>query len=459
MKSLNKGFFFIILLVVLGGVLVIRSNFFKFNSTPNLTDRLPTSDFLVQVKTLSLSKEINAVLFKHKLPIREFASPDFMLSQAKNYGINIQSPAYLFFNETRDEWGAMLQVNDSSKLINVFERFSKNTELIDSSNEDTRIFHFSELNIKVAYEQNYLFIYSGNKFNERLTHIHGAQQGATPAMWMRFFKHNSYKKEHLVVYSEANTIKSWGFDYALFSHDNDTSMLSIKCKLFSKNPHGISIQRRSAGLPFSKFDKKSIELHVSPNLVSTKTGIKIINQLHTYGKKISFPTAMFFDAWDGNLSFREGGSVAAKQRIVTSEFDENFNVSEVVKFQDIQVPGYTVAFNTKKNKGKLFINELFKKGLLRTEDNKLVFLFSPLLSMQNENQQYLFTSALQFPELIPNSANQIQWEVDGYRYRFKLGRITKNSVELHGYFPINPLIKYIQKSKFEKEKKEIKKPN
>ena len=102
MKSLNKGVFFIVLLALLGGILVAESNFFSFNKHPKLIDRVPVSDYLIRLKSLQFSKEINPILFKYKLPIREFAAPDFLLGQAKHHGINLQTEVYLFFNEPRD---------------------------------------------------------------------------------------------------------------------------------------------------------------------------------------------------------------------------------------------------------------------------------------------------------------------------------------------------------------------
>jgi hypothetical protein len=450
-RSINKGVFFIILIAILGGILVARSNFFEFNSTPQLIDRLPESDYLVRLKSLQFSKEINPILFKYKLPIREFASPEFMLGQAKNHGINIQTAAYLFFNEARDEWGALVQLNDSSKVINGIDRFRKNTALTDSSTDEVRIFHFNELNIKIAYEKNYLFIYSGNLFSKRLNEVQHVKSGEVRPLWKRFLKKKEFRKENLVVYSESEGIKSWGFDYGLFAHDNDTTGLHIKCYLYTQVPHGIIKKSKALGLPKTVQDSKAIELHISPNIKDSKTGQKMIGKLHEMGKKISFPTRTFFDHWDGDLSFREGGVVNSTQRIVTSEFDENFNVREVIKNERIQVPGYTAAFNTNAN-GNVFINSLFGKGLLRSEEQKLRFLFSPLLSMKHENSFYIFTSASHFPTLIANPGNYIVWEYEGTPVNLRLGNIKRRSIELQIDFPVKPLINYLQRTKNRKKK-------
>jgi hypothetical protein len=126
-------------------------------------------------------------------------------------------------------------------------------------------------------------------------------------------------------------------------------------------------------------------------------------------------------------------------------------VREVIKNQRIQVPGYTAAFNTNAN-GNVFINSLFGKGLLRSEEQKLRFLFSPLLSMKHENSFYLFTSASHFPTLIANPGNYIVWEYEGTPVNLRLGNIKRRSIELQIDFPVKPLINYLQRTKNRKKK-------
>jgi len=445
-KSLNKGVFFIVILAILVGVLIAKSNFYSLNNHTRLIDRVPVSDYLIRLKSLQFSKEINPILFKYKLPIREFASPDFLLGQAKHHGINIQTEVYLFFNESKDEWGALMQVNDSSKLISGIDRFRKNTELIDSSAEDIRIFYFNELKIYVAYEKNYLFIYSGSNFSARLNEVSQSKLGEIRPQWKRFLTKKPFKNENLVIYTEGTGIQSWGFDYGLIAHDNDTTGLHLKCYLHSYAPHGIYCTQNSVGLPRSSQDVKAIELHLSPKFKTTKTGQQLIGKLHSIGKKISFPTHEFFATWAGDLSFREGGSVNATQRVITSEFDDDFNVREVIRFEQIKVPGYTVIYNTSDD-GKRFINKLFAKGLLRSEAQRLRFLFSPLLSMKNTLPYYYFTSATRFPTQIPNPGNYVLWNYQGTPILLHIGAIETNSIELDIDFAVKPVLKYIQRTK------------
>ena len=451
MKSLNKGVFFIILIVVLGTIVAIKGNFFRFHKSLQLTNRLPESEYLVRINALPFSKEINNILVKYNLPIREFASPDFLLSQAKQHGVNIQSKSYMFFNKEMDEWGVLMAVNDSSKIINAIDRFRKNTSVQDSSDRNVRIFNFTDLNMKVLYDKTFLFIYSGKAFKKRMNEVMNPKEDVVRPQWKRFLQKKTFVNENVVIYTEGDDIHKWGFDYALFSHNNDTTQLLVKAYLYSKTPHGIVLKNKAQGLPISSSDNKRIELHISPTIKNTPTGIAIMGKLNDLGKKISFPTTSFFKAWEGDLSFREGGIVNSTQRIITTEFDENFNAHEVIKLEPIQVPGYSVAFNTNKH-GEAFINTLFAKGLLRSEEGKMRFLFSPLLMMKHKEENYFFTSSTYFSPLIDNPGNQLTWRYEGTPFTMNFGQITGNSVTLDIKFPAKPLVKYFQQKKYKKSK-------
>ena len=98
MKFLKKSALFIILIIVLGGILLFRNQIKPTKTEVKITERLPDGEIIGQMNFIDLSKEIQGILFKYKLPVREFASADFILSQAKNSGINLNSHVYFFAN-------------------------------------------------------------------------------------------------------------------------------------------------------------------------------------------------------------------------------------------------------------------------------------------------------------------------------------------------------------------------
>jgi len=443
-KNINKGFFFIILTLFLGAILYFRNDLFLGKQSPRMVDRLPHADVLARVKFLDLSKELNAILFKYKLPIREFAAPDFLLSQAKNSGLDVQKNVYIFASKDQSEWGGMVSVTDSAKIIDAVDRFRKNTQVLDSSENGIRIFHFPEMNLSVSYENSYLLIYSGNLLKKRLAEIHDSEYGNIRSSWKKFLALKKFNQEKLVVFLSGKPLKDYGFDYALFAHDNDTLNVNVKFYLASKDALGYTLKTNGKGLPLGNEKSKSIELHLNKPFLPGKSGDALKKQLVTMGKKIGFPTLAFLDAWEGDLSFREGGTVKSKQRIIVSELDEDFNVREVTKFQDIEVLGYSIAFNMNE-KGPQFINTLFQKGLLRTEENKLRFLFSPLLTMRKMDSYYFFTSSLRTPKLVDQSENHVQWNYEGSPFRVDLKKASTQGIEGTLMLPAKQLILKLQK--------------
>ncbi len=408
MKRFRQGFIFVLLAGVLGLLLLFKNRNSLSDPQFTLRERLPVSDILVRAQILELSKQIGPMLFKYKLPIREFASADFLLSQGKQFGINIQSEAYLFLNRDLKEWGFLISLNDSSKMVQLVDRFRKNTPIADSSRNKIRILFFSEPNVYLCYQKSYALLYFGNQLNQRLDKISGKGKPRIEKEWQHFFHLNSQKSNTILAYSEADFLKSWGFDYALVTPKTDSITVHFNGLFHTPIPHGIHFLTQAKGLPNKPSDTKAIELHVDSTFKHQAIAKNLTAELNTFGKKIGFPTGSFLKAWDGNLSFREGGRVNSVEKIIVTEFDENFNPKETVRLQPISVPGYAVVFGSNAY-GKAFLNALFEKGILRNESNKLRFLYAPLLTMKQDKNQFFFSSVAQFPKLTNASGNYVHW--------------------------------------------------
>jgi hypothetical protein len=139
-----KKFSLIFFLAVgLGTFLVLRPYLFPKKQIPRLEDRLPDADFLGRAYVLDVARETSGMLYYHKIPFRDLLSYEFILSQGKQYGLNLQNPVYFFANENGN-WGALIQVSDSSKISEGLERLRKFTEIKDSI---TSICYFTKATI------------------------------------------------------------------------------------------------------------------------------------------------------------------------------------------------------------------------------------------------------------------------------------------------------------------------
>ncbi len=65
----------------------------KIEST-RFIDRLPEADIIGRADVLELATELMPTLYYYKIPVREFVSPEFFLSQGKAYGIDFQKQLY-----------------------------------------------------------------------------------------------------------------------------------------------------------------------------------------------------------------------------------------------------------------------------------------------------------------------------------------------------------------------------
>ena len=84
-----------ILAVIFAGLLYLK----PWKSTdlpPRFFDRLPEETIVGKTDILELSKMLQPAIFKSKAAFRDFVTPEFILSQGKGYGLDIQSPVYFF---------------------------------------------------------------------------------------------------------------------------------------------------------------------------------------------------------------------------------------------------------------------------------------------------------------------------------------------------------------------------
>lgn len=444
MKRLNQGLMFLLIAAGLTTILLFKSKLLRNKDSVSLRERLPVSDILIRMKIIELCKDLSPIFYKHNLPIREFVSADFILSQGKQYGINIQSEAYMFANVDMTEWGIMVALNDSSKVIQLVDRFRKNTQISDSSTNNTRILYFKEKNVSFCYEKKYALLYSGNHLKKRLGRIRGAVKGKIAGAWKRFFQEPKYGSGTFVAYSEGAFLEPWGVNRILLSSQNDSTEMHLSGLFKTTEAHGVKFRNNSLGLPLSTSDSKAIELHLDSTFIHQKFIQKLTSNLHAYGKKIGFPTSLFLKSWDGNLSFREGGTVHSIEKIVVTEFDENFNPKETVRQQKISVPGYSVMMGVNPSV-KSLLTALYTKGILRNEENKLRFLYAPLLTMKMEKSRCRFSSSSVFPDLVPSSDNFVRWTIKNQPCTIELKEYGSDYFHINMHLPSKMLVKELQK--------------
>lgn len=439
----KKIFVIIILSIGLGAFLFLRPYFFKNKAYPALVDRLPEGDYLGKAYLLDLARETSGMMYYHKLPFRDFFSYEFLLGQAKMYGLNLQDPIYYYANNNGN-WGALARVTDSSKIGAGIERLRKLSSIKDTIIEDVKVYKNDELKMYLYYDKFFIFIYKGTQFKNHFQRVYHAKKGDCSDGWRKFLREKQFKDEKLVLYFNTSKLNEFGLDKAIFAHNSDST--SFKLLSYVKNKKSFNFSLKKDGLEFaeSAFKTKQLNLHFDIAKLRNNPDDPLYKLIVSMGKKISFPTREFLEAWEGDLSFKQGGFQTMNETYVTTEMDENFNITEVVKSRDVKIPGFSLYLNMNK-KSKVFINRLFAKGIMRKEGNKLYFLFSPPLKMVQKKDQFFFYAGGGLPKMITSNTNNGFWKYRGTLVDFHIDSL--NQYEAFGslHFPVDKLI---QRSKF-----------
>lgn len=432
----------IVLALSLAGFLYLRPFLFKKEAPPRLIDRLPEAEFLGKANILELARETSGMMFYNKVPYRDFTSYEFILSQSKMYGIDLQKPAYLFGNEDGN-WGAILHVSDSSKTSNGIDRIRNFISIRDSLINYTKIWYIPKQNAYLHYGKNYLLVYSGSNFRKILNQVLNSKIYQQRKEWKKFLNLKEFQNDHLVIYSNWKKLNRFGIETALFAHDSDSLSFNLKSYLKKKTPFYIS--KKPAGIAFTSIanPKKSVEFHLDINKLNEHPEDSLYVSLVQIGRKFGFPIIEFLNAWNGDLCFTEGGTQKIMEKYVTTELDEEFNLTDVEKTREIEVPGYSLLISTNK-KGYIFTNRLFQKGFLRQEEKQFRVLFSPPLNFIQTRDFISLYSGSKPPKLKLSGENNITWTNQQTRYSFQLDSL--NSHEVFGSMQI-PVARLFKRNK------------
>lgn len=438
----NKVMLIFLLCAALALFLYIRPKLFAPEPSPSLIDRLPNSEIIGRYNLHETAKETQSLMFKNKIPLREYFTSDFLLSQAKSIGIDIQSTGY-FFSDGKDEWGTFVSVLDSSRIQNGFERLDQYLRVSDTTIYNKKLKIIADLNLYIYYDKDYILVYQGNNIKQKLGRALWAKHGETEAVWKSFLKKKTFEDEKIVLYSASPKLQDVGLDYVMFAHDSDS--LNIKLKSYLHSPRKFDFKEKKDGLSFERNPvvSKSLELHLDITDFKNNKQSALYQWIVKIGKKISFPTDLFFDAWEGDLSLQEGGTHYIKEEVIEIGYDEEFNPIETRTIQQIPVPGYSIIFSVNE-KGKSLINALFAKGIITKQDRFYRFLFSPPLNLNIQPKSISAYTSSKSPKITTGSTCSGLWKYKGTDVLFQIDSL--KSKEVYGSLEFE-VTRFIRKGK------------
>lgn len=436
----NKIILITMLCAALGIFLFIRPKLFAPDAPPSLIDRLPNDEILGRIYLLEVARETSSMLYYHNIPFRDLLSYEFLLTQGKNFGLNLQKPGY-FFGDQNGEWGAMISVTDSARIPAGILRLKEFVSINDSIIIEQKTYHFKEQNIFLFYDKTYLFAYHGDNFKNRLARVVNAEHGQTETSWQQFLGLKMFKNEKLVVFSNTEKLKQYGVKYALFAHDTDSLSFKLKGYIKADQPHRIKLKKE--GLAFKETGnlQRMLNLHLDLTEFKKHPEHPFYTWVVQKGKKIGFPTELFLNTWDGDLCYQEGGTQLIDEEVVETVYDEEFNLVEEKTIRKVPVPGFAVLTSTIPP-NKALINKLFAKGILTKQaDKKYRFLFSPPLKLQIDPKFIKVFSGAFSPQLTASSSCSGLWNYRGTKVAFQVDSIKRMEVFGSMQFPVNRLLR------------------
>lgn len=204
------------------------------------------------------------------------------------------------------------------------------------------------------------------------------------------------------------------------------------------------MKKEGLGWESKESTNKLLSIHLDISELRNNPSDPIYRYLVKMGRKISFPTVEFLQAWDGDLSFRQGGATIVKEEYIKSEMDEEFNMVEVKRTKDVLVPGFSLLFSVNEYEKQL-ISRLFAKGILRKEQDYYRVLTSPRLNMQKKRNYLMLYSGERPPKVSDNPSNHGVWTERGTKVGFVLDSLSTHEVFGTIHIPVDRLIR---RSKF-----------
>jgi hypothetical protein len=284
-----------------------------------------------------------------------------------------------------------------------------------------------------------MFIYKGDDFATKLDKVSNAQYLDITPTWRTFLREKQFREEKLVIYSNWSKLKENGVETAIFAHNSDSISFSLLTYIRNKKPLNISLKKDGLNLRDGGFTSKMLNIHMDISKLRNDPTDPLYMWLVKIGKKVSFPTAEFLDAWEGDLSFRQGGFQTVKETYIESVLDDDFNVTEVEMEKEVKVPGFSLMFSVNQ-KARSLINRLLAKGILTKEDEYYRFLFSPQLKMKSKSNYFIFHSGEYTPKTEKTEKNSGIWTKNGTKIEFSLDSLSKYEAFGSIYIPVNRII-------------------
>ncbi len=407
----RKLFLIFLLAAALAALLIWKPWRALDEEPPRIYDRLPEADVIGISNILELSGSLSKTMFYYKIPMRDVVSPGFILSQGKQYGLDVQSPVFFFINEKDrlpDDWGILMSVRDSSKVREGIIHLQKFMRVTPLDIHKTTIYQAPDYGAYMVYGSDWMLLYKGDHLEKVLNRVMLARHNEISPRW-REFVNKYYKSDiRLVASLQSDEFEEFGIASAGVSLSNDSTGLIFTTYITQKD--SLAFQARPYGPSYGQqeYTRYAVNLHFDVERLKRATQDPLYKVLKNYSGRVGFPLEQFLDTWEGNIAFRQGGLETIKEKYIESELDENFNITEVTKTRNVKISGFSLYLSTNQNCSR-FLAQLSNKGILTESDSRYRLLFSPPLHMHRSDTSLVFHTSTYAPKMYADSSNSILW--------------------------------------------------
>jgi len=430
------------LAVLLAVALVFRPWQSPPDEPPRFLDRLPDADVIGKANILDLSESLEQTTYYYRVPFREFLTREFILLQAKSFGVDVQKPVYFFANQKEwnlEDLGAMFLVKDSSLVRSGINRMSRFVKLTDTTIYEQTVFQNRALDIYLAYGEDWLMVYNGDHFKRTFHDVLFARKNQIPPKWRAFLNREKFDGTPLVARWASRNLENYGFKAVDVRLKNDSTSFTLNSVIHQQDSLAIGLKDKGPAYSMQEFTKTLANLHLDVSKLSESPNDPVYRIMKQLAAKISFPLRDFLLAWDGDIAFRQGGLQTYREKYISSELDENFNVTEVVKYKTIKLPGYALHLSMNNNYPG-FINRLMVKGILTKPDKRYRLLFSPPLALQQNESSVTLHTASYYEKPDIDNKNSVLFTNNKTSYTFYLDSLGTHSYHCRLHIPLHYLV-------------------
>lgn len=439
----NRIIFLILIATLLVGLFFYKPLLFPVKPRPTIEDRLPDAPLIGKINIVDFVDQLGATLLKNKISGRDVIASDFILSQTKNTGVNLQDPAYFYFVDGVREFGVVLSVNDSSKVPRAVAKIKTFFDVRDTIVNTQIIYKIDKYNLYFCYENNWFFIYRGNHFTKNYFQIKYADHTSMKKRWKNFLSNKFLRKEDFSFYYRSKEMAKKRLDYMAVSIKVDSNSVYLKSIIADRFFFPIKLKTHASGIEIHKSESVSqfIDLHLITDELKVTKDHFIYTFIQKYARKINFPLNDFLQKWGGDASIVIGGKTKVKEDYIETEFDDNFNPIEVRKERMVDRENMMSYMSSSEIGFRSFVNQLFARGFLTKTQKNFNFLIIPDVKLVQQDKSFVLytTEPPKIGAVKPINGGKIIY--DNSVFHFKISGIERKEMFLNVSFPVSYLIR------------------